>query len=35
MSQWLDTDFDPDAFSAADTDARLVARSGLTAPPKR
>jgi Plasmid pRiA4b ORF-3-like protein len=35
MSQWLDEDFDPDAFSVADTDARLAARFGPAAPPKR
>jgi hypothetical protein len=35
MSEWLDEDFDPDAFSVVDADARLAAWFGLAAPPKR
>jgi hypothetical protein len=34
MAEWLDDDFDPEAFSVADIDARLAARFGPAKPAK-
>jgi hypothetical protein len=35
MAEWLDEDFDPEAFSVADADAALAARFGPATPAKR
>jgi hypothetical protein len=35
MSEWLDEDFDPEAFSVEDVDAQLARQFGEAVPPKR